>query len=556
MKKYFIWTLILGGILLYSKSFSNGFVGDDIGYINHPYIQNFQIFDFFQSGSADLGGQSSITGSFFRPLMLLVISSIYQISGSFAATYHFIQLLIHIVNVILIFFIFKKFFKDNLAFILALIYLVHPINVETVSYISNLQDVLFVFFGLSGLLVLINDFGKKYNVLLVNGLLFMSLLSKETGLLFGAIYMLWVCLYKKESIKNLLTSLMLAIVPYIFIRFILAGVWLGAGQHTVFGKLSLPERVINIPAIILHYLYTFVFPKDLVLGQTWITTKDYGGLYLPIITVALGIISLTSLLIKLRSKKILFLPLVFFTVWFVMGLFMHLQIFPLEMTVADRWFYFPLIGLLGIIGVTVQSTKNKQFLHLLTLVGLIFILGFFIRSHIRIGDFKNSLTLYSHDAKLTKSYLLEHSLGFELMQEKKYKEAYSHLQNAFILFPNTNNTNTLGVYYYQTLATASAIEMFEKSIALGDNYLAYKNASQIYTNNNNFKEAERVLIKATKAFPNDANFWFLLSIAKYKLGQKDKALDAAEKAYKLSPTQQNFYIVNQLRADQPIKFSN
>lgn len=556
MKKHLIWILIGVSFVLYFRMLFNGFVGDDFGYINHPYIKNFEVLNFFRSGSADLGGASLITGSFFRPLMLVVISFIYQLSGSSSFLYHLIQLLIHTTNGILLFVVLKKFFKENLAFFLAFVFLIHPVNVETVSYISNLQDVLYVFFGLCALLALMNVFLKKYNLLFVNFCLLFSLLSKETGILFVAICILWVYLFKKSHLKNFYTSFCIFLTTYLFIRCIIAGVWIGGGVHTVFGNLSLGERLVNSPAIIFHYLYIFVFPKDLLLAQTWITTRDFNGLYLPVITIVLAVISLVTFLKRLRNSKTLFFPVIFFSAWLSLGLLLHSQIFPLEMTVADRWFYFPLIGLLGIVGVIVESNKTKLLGKILMVGAVIVVVAFFIRSYIRIGDFKDSLTLYSHDTKHTRSYLLEHSLGYELIQVKEYKEALPHLLNSVTLFENTNNTNTLGVYYYQTHATTSAISMFEKSITLGDNYLAYRNASQIYIDVGNFVKAEHVLKKATSAFPKDSNFWFLLSIAEYKLGKNDKALDAAEIAYQLNPTSQNFYIVNQLRIGEPIKFND
>jgi Tfp pilus assembly protein PilF len=400
-----------------------------------------------------------------------------------------------------------------------------------------------------------NNFLKRYNLLVVNGLLFLSLLSKETGILFVAISIVWVYLFKKISFKIFLVSLLPLATCYLFIRCIIAGVWFDGSSHTVFGNLSLAERLINLPAIIFHYLHIVVFPKDLLLGQTWVTTKDLSGVYLPTITISCGVISLISLLRKQKKNKSFFLPLLFFVSWLGLGLLLHIQIFPLEMTVADRWFYFPLIGVVGIIGVLVENNKNKKLLKVLMVVVMIVVVAFFIRSYIRIGDFKDSLTLYSHDTKHTRSYLLEHSLGYELMQIKKYKEALPHLLNSITLFENTNNTNTLGVYYYQTYSTTSAITMFEKSISLGNNYLAYRNASQIYLDGKDFMKAENILEKATKAFPSDSNFWFLLSIADYKLGKNNSALDAAETAYQLNPSSQNFYIVNQLRIGEPIKFN-
>ena len=70
----------------------------------------------------------------------------------------------------------------TLALFGALVFLVHPLNVETVVYVSSMQDILFFSFGmLAFLVVLKKELEFKWLVTVFGGLLF-SLLSKETGL--------------------------------------------------------------------------------------------------------------------------------------------------------------------------------------------------------------------------------------------------------------------------------------------------------------------------------------------------------------------------------------
>ncbi|PIV70924.1 hypothetical protein COW57_02525, partial [Candidatus Roizmanbacteria bacterium CG17_big_fil_post_rev_8_21_14_2_50_39_7] len=59
--------------------------------------------------------------------------------------FHLTSVVFHIATAVLIFYLFKRFFKENIAFFLSLIFLVHPANVEAVCFASALQEVLFTF---------------------------------------------------------------------------------------------------------------------------------------------------------------------------------------------------------------------------------------------------------------------------------------------------------------------------------------------------------------------------------------------------------------------------
>ncbi len=136
LKQYFvpltttkaIHFIIIIGLVVYFNSLFNGFVGDDNGQIiNNVAVHSINnIFGFFKVSTFDLG--NGVSGMYYKPLLLLVYSLIYAISGSNAFFFHFFQLLIHIANAVFVFILFKKFINKDWAFLLSSVFLVHPIN--------------------------------------------------------------------------------------------------------------------------------------------------------------------------------------------------------------------------------------------------------------------------------------------------------------------------------------------------------------------------------------------------------------------------------------------
>lgn len=549
-----IHIIIVLGLLVFGFCLFNGFVGDDNGYIFHPYIQQFEVLKLLTGGSTDLGGASPITSQFYRPLMLLVFAGIAKFFGTVAFPYHLVQVVLHITNAVLVYFLFRKYFTAGVACFLSLVFLVHPIMSETVTYISNLQDVLFVFWGMIGLHLLSIPY-RRWGLYGGIGLsLFFSLLSKETGVLFLLMTLVYEFFLLRKD-KLLILVVLVSSCLYGLVRFVVAGVTIGKSPESVMSTLSVGERLQHIPLIFQYYLSTFLFPTNLALGQTW-TMKElsFETFYFPLLLFSTFSLGIFVLLFFLKSRKSHFLTLtLFFVLWFIVGLLPHMQLIPLEMTVATRWFYFPMIGLLGIFGVVItvflQSKKLRHFLFPLSVVLLLVYSGMTIH---RLGQWKNAITLYRHDVTKTESYLLEHSFGYELLQQKQLDEAGVHLQKAVTLFPTAMNTNSLGVYYYQKNDIASAKKWFAISNSYGDSYLAYQNLSRILLQYDSPQKAKAYVEVAVKKFPQSSTLWYLLALASYKSGDTDRALRAALQSYEISPTQENGYVVNQLQRGEEV----
>src|SRR4029077_5166175 len=123
---------------------------------------------------------------------------------------------------------------------------------------------------------------------------------------------------------------------------------------------------------------------------------------------------------------------VFFSFWFVIGIGILLQISPLGMTVADRWFYFPIVGLLGMLGIVMQeflpSIKRQYILYFCLASLLIALLSF--RTFLRTFDYKDNMTLYAHDTKNQVGDAVLMNAYFQTLKEaNKTDEAKRYLES-------------------------------------------------------------------------------------------------------------------------------
>jgi len=559
-KKGYICLLIILGIIIYFNALFNGFLWDDEEQVlNNVLVHSIANFPQFFSGSTfNTGGSGSLGGLYYKPLMTTFFSLIYTLFGANSFFFHFFQIGLHILNSIFIFLIFRYFFnsskKDFTSFVLALFFLIHPINVEAVAYVSDFQEVLFFFFGIFGFwLVVSKRLASVKNYFLLFLLMLFSLLSKESGALFIFITGLYSLLFSKKHLKTILVTLFCSISVYSILRFVIAGIYFNKHGLTPISTLTFFERLLSVPKIVFFYLKTFIYPINLSISQHWVVNSlSISEFYIPLILCLIVFTIFFGFLYYLHFKRSSsFKIYLFFLAWFLTGIFLHLQVvFPLDMTVSERWFYFPIIGLLGMLGVVFFQFKlniiTKKVL-LIILVLIIFFLG--IRTIIRNSNWKDGLTLYSHDELITpNSFDLENNLGVELFRAGRFNEAEAHFLASTKIAPSWwTNWNNLGVIVERKSKIEEAKIYYQKAIDNGQYYLAYQNLAKIYLYYDTPDMAKSFCEESLKKFPNNASLWTILAISEYKLKDQNKALLAAKNAYLLEPSQQNALIYSRLQ---------
>ncbi len=556
--------LILIGSLVYFNSFFNGFVLDDVSQIvNNTRVHSIHnIGTFFQGGTFNpTNARDNLTGVYYKPLMTTYFSLIYSVFGQNPFFFHLLQVCLHIANSLLVYFFLLRFFKRNLSFLISLIFLVHPINVESIAYISASQETLFLFFGMLAMTTL--SYSEKIKKI-PNGLKYfsvfmltlLSLLSKETGFLFIIILPVFGYLFRKSKAYFLVAPMSLG--TYLFLRLFIGQIALHANNISPISLLPLIERFVNIPKIIFYFLLTFIAPINLYSSQTWtIKTIGFQNFYLPLFFVIAFFLALFYLGYYIfLKKKSLWKLYIFFMLWFLVGIGFHIQIIPLDSTVAERWFYFPIIGLMGLFGILAISIKdkweNKKMLTMVCLVCLACMYG--IRVFYRNANWQSTLSIVSHDIEFQKdnSYL-QNTLALELSKKGNLNDAAKHFQLAYSLDPQSAILSNLAITYAKMGDIPKAEQAYKKLLSVDEKYYnAYVNLVYIFVKTNDLQKASETARKGLKIFPNDERLLILSSFAEYKAGRYKEAVELISRAYKYTSNESTKVIYEKIQRHESI----
>lgn len=555
--------IVIVGLIVFFNSLFNPFIADDTAQIiqNH-FVHSITNFPIFFTGGTFLAGDS-LTGIYYKPLLTTVFSGIYSVFGPTPFFFHLTQLLFHMLNSILVYVLFSKFLTKYISLFLALIFLVHPINSESVIYISNMQEPLFFIFGISGLHMYLRDKISVRFAVIAQSFFLLSMLSKETGVLFLIITFLYIIFFKRTLIKTYIIFSLCTITIYSILRFFIAQIYFNQDIISPIMSATFVERLLTIPSIYLYYITTFFFPKTLLLSQQWIIkSADPASFYVPLaidILVVLLMISVIIMVLKISRKvdKAVYL----FTVWLVIGLLLHSQIFPLDVTISDRWFYFPIVGLLGLLGIIFETFYNKLNLPnktpIFIILILVVVLLLSVRTIVRNSNWADPVTLYSHDiSNMRPNFSLENSLAAKYLNSNQLPLALSHAKRSVDLYPTFANLTTLGIIYTRMGDIRNGKIFFKKAIQKGENYLlAYQNLAGIYAFYESPKTADKEIGNFITRFPNISKLYIYRAIAAYRGDEKEDAKKYAQKACQLSYDQECLYLLQRIASNLPIEIN-
>lgn len=533
--KAITWIVFIS-LIVYSNMLFNGFVWDDISYILfNPDVHTLNFLYLFANNHFNSLGQ-------YRPIPAVYYAVLYSLFTTNTFFYHLIQFIFHVTNVILLFFLFKYFFNTKISFFLSLVFLVHPMQVESVSYISQTPSILFFLFGIAALLLYKKSEKNNTSNVIIFTLLLFSVLTKESGILFLVQLFLWHFLFKKKPMfSEYIYSVCIGLI-YLFLRIVVGGITPYKSVVVPIDTLSLPDRILNIPAIIFYYLKTFIYPNQLVVDQIWIVkTLNFNSFYLPLICISFFSLLLIMFGIYLaKNKQTLFKTYLFFLLWFVIGLLPYLQILPIDGTVADRWFYYSMAGLLGMIGVLLQLFKlNKKTYKVLVITfGVTIIFCLATRTIIRNSNWVNAKTLFMHDSKVLDNFNIEANLSTEYRNDGDINAAIYHLQKSISYLPYETNLVNLGVLYEGENKNILAKQYYLQAIqAKSLWYPIHKHDVGIYINvipflikHNDISDAKIYENLALQDYPNNQDIWLLKAFLDEKLGNHQDAINAAQRA--------------------------
>ena len=333
---------------------------------------------------------------------------------------------LHVLNSILVFLLIFSLSGRNItvAFLVAAIFGVHPMHVESVAWVSERKDVLYSFFFLSGLLAYLKYLDKekgKYLWLVFSFILFvLSCLSKATAVIFPVVLLLinfWI--YDKggkRSIKSVLYEMVSPRKLVLLLPFFVVSLFFGImtikiqSGHNFLGMLRFikdPKDVINIvgPVSTLQhfqvgsygfftYIIKFFLPVNLSPFYPYPSLQEFNHGSISInLWMAFFALLLTAVITiwSLRKTKLYFFSLGFYFITIALVLqFMSVG----TALIAERYSYLPYVGLAFLPATLIANTPGRIKKVLLIISGC-FIILLMILSRQQIKVWFNSETLWS-----------------------------------------------------------------------------------------------------------------------------------------------------------------
>ncbi|MBD3279215.1 MAG: tetratricopeptide repeat protein [Candidatus Pacebacteria bacterium] len=535
LNKVLLGLVLLIALVVYLPVINNGFVWDD----EEQIVSNLAIRDLsnipnlFAGGTFNAGGSSKLTGGYYKPLMPVFFSLNYAFFGLWPGGYHLTQLGLHLLVVSLVFLVSKSFWQRHypqsasvIAFFVSLFFAIHPANSEAVVYSSGAQDVLNTLFGLIAVWLAIKISQQTQTDLLVQlkwlGLTatscLLALLSKEAGVVFLAIIGFYFWLYQRQLARLWWAFASTVVLLYLFMRLIIAQMSIGVHGVAPMSQASWWQRLLTLPFELFSYLRLVFFPAQLFISQHQLVTQVSDPRCWAAGLVVLAVLLAWLLLLWHWQKKWLF----FWSGWVVISLGLVLNLFPLDMTISERWLYGPIIGifslLAGLLHQLVLARPSWQRPGLVALIILTFLLAG--RSFRRVFDWQDGLTLYAHDLQFNpQAYDLQHNYGVELFRAGAYDQAKIHFERSVYLAPDWwIPYNNLGVYYQHQGELDQAEKFYQRSIDKGNYYLAYENLAGLLIKTGELERASSLIKVARQKWPLSQQFWqmelYLLNSAK------------------------------------------
>ena len=489
----------------------------------------------------------------YHPLVNMSLFAETVVFGKDPYFYHSDNLILHLLNTILVFFVFFALTRKNFfaAFITSAIFACHPVNVESVAWITGRKDVLYAFFFLLSLLFYLKSYfttqekTKRYYVL---SLIFFicSCLSKSMAVTLPAVLILfdWF-LGRNIDKKVLLKYIPFFIATAVFSYITYSGYYFPyeKSAHTAY---SMFINFISAHFNIIFYVMKFVNPSKLSVIYPYFFDNSAPPdfiLYSPALVYSVLVLVLFSLK---KSKKI-FLGAVFFLI----TVLPVINIFPTGISpVADRYVYIPFLGFSYLAAeLVIFLFKNIKTKFLKTALA-VFLFAVFasmcVKTNLQAKVWHNTETLFNNQIKnypmqMPQAYSTR---GVFYSKNKMIKLAEKDLISALIIDKYSGAAFSLAGIRQEEKKYGEAVKLYSLiSPANPNSTLAYCNLAKIYAILKDEEKAGKFIEKALNNKINPTYVFAYYNVGKYyeNAGDYDKALEYYFEAEKFFPQDANVY---------------
>jgi len=513
----------------------------------------------------------------YNPLPILTFAVEKHFFGLDPFIYHFDNLLLHIINTLLVFFLAMALgLKRPAAFLLAVLFGIHPMRVESVAWVTERKDVLFGLFTLSAMLCYISWLkGKKKILLWWTYLFFIISVFAKIRAVALPLSLLAIDYYINRPLK---WRLVVEKVPMFLVSLAvgLAGIWLLSEQksldplqYTLVEKLLIGSwsLVIFIVKSVVPYEMSAVYPFPKPGDIPW-------AFYIsPLVIIVLA----ARIFYSRKQTKVL----AFGTLFFLFNIMFLLQVVAAgQGFIADRFGYIAYFGLFFVYAYGMQWLLEnrptwKPILWVSVTVVLLVLAGV---ARNRVYAWKNPDTLWTDVLSKYKNVAVAYNnRGKYYRENKQFDKALADYDNMLRIAPDDfNGFNSRGRLWFDLGKIDKALPDFNRSIELNprfakaysnrgavygmkkeyalaaadltrslelnpEEYVAYSNRALVYMALGRYGEAASDCNAYLRIKPDDASMWDLAAACYMNQKKYDSALICSGNAIGLDPTVGSFY---------------
>src|SRR6056297_121134 len=539
---------------------------DDVNVYENPNVQS------LSGESIKRIFSSPIIGN-YNPLPILTFAIEHAIFGMNPAAMHVTNLILHILACLLVFFVSRRLkLSDTASLLVALLFALHPMRVESVAWITERKDVLFAVFYWLSFLFYLKSYKKKkffYYALLVFPL---ALLSKIQAVSLPLALLCADYIMKKDfKLKYILQKW-----PFFLLSLItgLARIYFLQGQGSLNPDqtqelFTWTERPIIGAYSFMIYLYKLVLPYPM--SPLYPYPAGLGAIHY---IVGAGLLPIAGLIYYLWANN--YKIAVFRFAFFIVNIIFVLQVVGAgQGYLADRFTYIGYFGFFFLVGSWFQNRKNKkQALTISAVVLLIFGAWTFQQAKV----WKNSDTMWSHvlqfypnsplalgnrgnyyrDQGQPEKAMADYSKGIQAdptrhatynsraklyFNEGKLEQALTDYNNAIKQNPDRGEYyGNRGATYARLNRFNQALEDLNTAVRLNPNHAAsYLNRGAVNDRLGNLKAAQNDLKTYLQFKPNESNIWYNYALTSLKLNDTNEALNGVNRAIQLNPNNGDYY---------------
>ncbi len=437
--------------VVYANSLHNPFLFDDIETI--VGVQS-------RGGSGEFAQLLSLLKGkpAYRPIRSASYAFDYALSGLDPWGYHLSNIAYHALSAIFVFLIARTLFDQMPpSLFAALLFAVHPIQTDAVTYLSGRRDVLSGLFVLAGFYAFLRyrRTGRSGFLALASLAYPLAFFSKESGIILPLLCFSYdviahirvkaqrvgVPLLRetwagvraafREAYLLYLLFVVLAAGLACYVLFLVRGTW----QRAYYGG-TIWFTLLTVARVFLRYIKLLLFPLTLSADYSYnafpVTTSwtDPKALLAVLILASLGY----GLLACLRSR-----PLAAFGgAWFFVALLPVSQIIPHHEMMAEHYLYVPSVGFfLMVAGLVDPLLERPRFAPALYAAGLSTLVLLSLRTVWRNSDWKDDLTLWSKTVQAApQAARARNNLGGTYLRRGQLALAQEQLEAALEIKPD------------------------------------------------------------------------------------------------------------------------